>query len=65
MVNDRSITIAACADFDDDLRRSQAISLDEWNRRPIIQKLKERISYFLLARLDIFVARREMGNTMK
>jgi cardiolipin synthase len=65
IVNDRSIAMAARADFEDDLKSSRQISLDEWNKRPIMQKLKERISYFLLARLDILVARREMERKMQ
>jgi cardiolipin synthase A/B len=65
IMNDRAIAMDARADFEDDLKSSQRISLDEWNKRSIIQKLKERFSYCLLARVDIFVARREMEKKMR
>ncbi len=65
MVADGAISALARADFEDDLKTSQQISFEEWNKRPLIQKLKERISYCLLARIDILVARREMAKRMR
>jgi len=65
MVTDGAIAAQARADFEEDLASSRPISLAEWNKRPLIQKLKERISSCLLARIDIFVARREMAKKMR
>lgn len=53
------------ADFEDDLRHSSRISLADWRRRPLLQKLKERVSYWLLARADLFLARTELGRRMR
>jgi cardiolipin synthase len=63
-VTDRAIAMGAVANFEEDLKNSRPISLEEWSKRPIIQKLKERFSYCLLARVDIFFARREMTRKM-
>jgi hypothetical protein len=41
------------------------ISLEDWKKRPLIQKLKERFSFCLLARLDVFIARREIARRMR
>ena len=51
----------ARADFEEDLKKSVRVGIEEWRNRSLIQKLKERFSYCLLARFDIFVARREMA----
>jgi cardiolipin synthase len=61
VVTDPTLAARARADFEDDLKDSVRISLEDWKERPIIQKLKERLSFFLLARLDIFIARHEMA----
>jgi cardiolipin synthase len=65
LVTDASIAAKARSDFEDDLIHSHRVHLKEWERRPLIQKLKERISYFLLARTDIYVARLEMARKMR
>jgi len=61
VVTDVELAKRASADFEDDLKQSVRIQLEEWRKRSIIQKIKERFSYYLLARFDIFVARREMA----
>lgn len=65
VVNNPALAERARADFEDDLRRSVRIRLEDWRRRPLIQKLKERVSYCLLARADIFIARMEMTKRMR
>ncbi len=61
VVTDVELAKRASADFEEDLKQSVRIQLEEWRKRSIIQKIKERFSYYLLARFDIFVARREMA----
>jgi len=52
-------------DFEEDLTQSVLISAEEWRRRPLTQKLKERASYCLLARADIFISRMGMARRMR
>lgn len=65
IVSDAAIAAKAREDFEGDLASSHRVHLADWARRPMIQKLKERISYFLLARADIFIARLEMARKMR
>jgi cardiolipin synthase len=65
VVTDPVLAAKARADFEDDLKRAVRINLEDWKKRPMLQKLKERFSYCLLARADIFVARMEMARRMR
>jgi cardiolipin synthase len=65
VVADPELAAGARADFEDDLKKSVRISLEDWKKRPVFQKLKERFSYCLLARADIFVARMELARRMR
>jgi cardiolipin synthase len=65
VVTDEEIASQARADFEDDLKQSVRIHLEEWKKRPMHQKLKERFSFFLLARADIFFARMEIARKMR
>jgi cardiolipin synthase len=65
VVADPALAARARADFEDDLAGSVRISLEDWKKRPLIQKLKERFSFCLLARLDVFIARREIARRMR
>jgi cardiolipin synthase len=65
VVNDRDLARRARSDFEEDLMQAERITLEAWKARPFMQKIKERISYWLLARLDIFIARAEMARTMR
>lgn len=65
VVTDPVLAAQAHAEFEDDLTQSQPIRFEEWNKRPLIQKIKERFSYFLLARTDVFIARLEMARKMR
>lgn len=60
IVNDPHVAARARADFEDDLREAEYIHLDEWSVRPFMQKFKERVSYWLLARADLFISRMEI-----
>jgi cardiolipin synthase A/B len=61
IVDDPKLAAQARADFEEDLKKSVRIGIKEWRNRSVIQKLKERLSYCLLARFDTFIARREMA----
>jgi cardiolipin synthase A/B len=65
VVHDPTIATLARSNFEDDLKQSERISLPQWRARPCIQKGKERISYWLLARADIFAARAELARRMQ
>jgi cardiolipin synthase len=65
VVTDAEFAAEARADFEDDLKHSVRIHLEEWKSRPMVQKLKERFSFWLLARADIFLARMETARKMK
>lgn len=64
IVNDPQVADEARADFEADLREAEHIHLDEWTVRPFIQKIKERVSYLLLARADLFISRMEIMRKM-
>lgn len=65
VVKDRELAAQARADFENDIRQSVGVGIEEWDHRSVFQKIKERFSYCLLARFDIFVARREMPKRMR
>jgi cardiolipin synthase len=65
LVADAGLASRARADFEGDLKQAERILLEEWKDRPFVQKIKERVSYWLLARLDIFFARAEMARWMR
>jgi cardiolipin synthase len=57
VVMDPQLAAKARADFEEDLRQSVRITIEEWQKRSFVQKMKERFSYCLLARADIFLSR--------
>jgi len=61
VVTDAALAKRTRADFEEDLTQSVRVSAEEWRKRPWIQKLKERVSYFLLARADIIISRMGMA----
>ena len=65
VVTDAGLAAAARRDFEDDLRQAVQVRLEDWRKRPVIQKLKERFSYCLLARMDIFLARAGLSKRMR
>jgi cardiolipin synthase len=64
-IHDPTIAALARENFEEDLKQSERLSLAQWRTRPCIQKGKERISYWLLARADIFAARAELARRMR
>jgi cardiolipin synthase len=65
VMTDPGLATRARADFEDDLKQSVRISVEEWRKRPWTQKLKERISYILLARADILISRMGLPGRMR
>ena len=60
-VTDRDLATKARSDFEDDLRSSICIRFEDWKGRPLLQKLKERLSYWLLSRADPFLSRTRLA----
>jgi cardiolipin synthase len=65
VVNDPALAARARADFEEDLRVSVPIRLEDWRKRPMLQKMMERFSYCLLARADILFSRTGFGKRKK
>ncbi len=65
LVRDPELAAQARKNFEEDLTQAERISLEAWRKRPLIRRLKERLSFFILARLDIFIARAEMARSMR
>ncbi len=61
VVRDDEVARRARTDFEEDLQQAEQIHLEEWRHRPFVQKIKERVSYCILARGDIFFAKAEMA----
>jgi cardiolipin synthase len=64
IVKDPRLAAEARADFESDLKEAELIHLHTWSARPFMQKIKERISYWLLARADLFISRMEIMRKM-
>ncbi len=64
MVVAPALAARARDDFENDLKQAVRIRFEDWRKRPMIQKLKERFSYCLLARADIFFARAGLTRRM-
>jgi len=65
VVKDPALAAQARADFEQDLALSAPVRLEEWRKRPFIQKVMERISYCLLARVDIFLSRPRLSRRIR
>jgi cardiolipin synthase len=65
VVNNSALADRARMDFEEDLSQADRITLEDWRKRPMLQKLKERLSYWLLARADILFARSEFARRMR
>ncbi len=65
VINDPALAATARGDFEADLKQAVRIGLEDWKKRPMFQKLKERFSYCLLARADILFSRSEFGKRMR
>ncbi len=65
VVNDPEVSRKARVDFHNDLLHAERILPDAWRERTLIQRIKERLSYWLLARLDVFLSKAEMNRRMR
>lgn len=65
VVRDEALAGQARADFERDLAESERVTLADWRERPLVQRIKERLSAWVLARLDIFFARAGLARMMR
>ena len=61
VVRDAHLSQKVRADFEDDLKEAEPVRLGKWKKRPFTQRIKERISYWLLARADLFLAKLDIS----
>lgn len=54
---DGALAVKARADFAQDLSVASPVLQQVWQQRPLFQRVAERVSYWLLARADPFIAR--------
>lgn len=63
VVRDDQIAAAARHEFEADLARAERVQLATWSRRAPLDKLRERISYWVVARADLLLSRLEIMRT--
>ena len=63
MVRDPALAAAARNEFDADLARSERVTLAAWSNRSPFDRVREFLSYWLIARADIFLSRIELFRT--
>jgi cardiolipin synthase len=63
VVRDPVLAASARSEFESDLARSERVELAAWRNRSSLDKLRELISYWLIARADIFLSRVELFRT--
>jgi cardiolipin synthase len=63
VVRDPDLAASARREFEADLSRSERVQLAAWHGRPLLDRLRERLSYWLIARADILLARTELLRT--
>jgi cardiolipin synthase A/B len=63
VVSDADLAAAARREFEADLARSARMELEAWRDRPLLDRLRERLSYWLIARADVLLARTELLRT--
>jgi cardiolipin synthase len=63
VVRDAGLAAAARREFEADLARSARVDLAAWRGRPLLDRLRERLSYWLIARADVLLARTELLRT--
>jgi len=62
-VSDPELAGAAREAFERDLARSERVLLEAWRRRPLLARVKERLSYWIVARADVLLGRLEVMRT--
>jgi cardiolipin synthase len=63
VVHDPALAAAARGELEDYFARAERVELAAWNDRSPLDKLREFISYWLIARADIFLSRIELFRT--
>ncbi len=63
VVHDPALAAVARGEFEADLARSERMELARWRNRSPLDKLRELISYWLIARADIFLSRVDLFRT--
>ena len=63
VVRDPEVSAAARREFEADLARSERVQLAAWHSRPLFDRLRERVTYWLIARADILLSRMELLRT--
>jgi len=63
VVRDAALAAGARGGFESDLARSERVDLAAWGNRSALDKVRELISYWLIARADIFLSRIELFRT--
>jgi cardiolipin synthase len=63
VVRDPELAASARREFEADLAHAERVQLDAWRGRPLLDRLRERLSYWLIARADILLSRFELLRT--
>ena len=63
VVRDPALAAAARSEFEADLAHSERVALTAWRNRSPLDKMREFLSYWLIARADIFLSRIELFRT--
>jgi cardiolipin synthase len=63
VVRDPDLAAAARREFEADLGRAERVQLAAWHRRQPLDKLRERLSYWVIARADLLLSRLEIMRT--
>jgi len=60
VVRDPALAAAARGEFEADLAQAERVELAAWRNRSVLDKMRELLSYWLIARADIFLSRVEL-----
>jgi cardiolipin synthase len=63
VVRDAALAAAARGEFEADLAQSERVGLAAWGNRSPLDKARELLSYWLIARADIFLSRVDLFRT--
>lgn len=63
VVHDPALAASARSEFESDLARSERVDLAAWRNRSTLDKMREILSYWLIARADIFLSRIDLFRT--
>jgi cardiolipin synthase len=60
VVRDAALAATARGEFEADLARAERVDYALWRQRPLLDRLRERVSYWLVARADILLSRADI-----